>query len=240
MNSRPSIARLTLVELRKMTDTRAGFWLQLAVVLLTLAVVAIVLAVGETRDQTFEMLFVLAVQPANLLLPIIGILLVTSEWSQRTGMVTFALVPRRGRVIAAKFLAGLTLALGAIVACLAVSAVGAAVAGSAWTMTGAMFGQTMLSVAISMLLGLALGAALLASAPAIVGNFLLPIGVAGLAIIPFLRPVLEWLDIASTTTQLGEQGMSGEEWAQLGTAFAAWFVVLMAVGVARITRGEVR
>ena len=34
---RPGLGRLTLVELRKMTDTRAGFWLQLAVVALTRA-----------------------------------------------------------------------------------------------------------------------------------------------------------------------------------------------------------
>ena len=31
-DARPGLARLTLVELRKMTDTRAGFWLQLAIV----------------------------------------------------------------------------------------------------------------------------------------------------------------------------------------------------------------
>ena len=33
----PDLARLTAVELRKMTDTRAGFWLLLAVVVLTIA-----------------------------------------------------------------------------------------------------------------------------------------------------------------------------------------------------------
>jgi ABC-2 type transport system permease protein len=240
MNSRPSLARLTLVELRKMTDTRAGFWLQLVVVLLTIAAVVIVLAVGEARDQTFEMLFVVSVQPAVLLLPIVGILLVTSEWSQRTAMVTFALVPQRWRVIMAKFLAGVALALVALAACLAVSVLGAAINGTGWEMSGAMFGQTVLSVVLALLLGLALGAAILASAPAIVGNFALPIAVAALAIIPFLRDPLEWLDLATTTTQLSEKGMSGEEWAQLGTSFAAWFGILMVIGVARITRGEVR
>ena len=34
-----SFPRLTLVELRKMVDTRAGFWLQLATAVLTLAIV---------------------------------------------------------------------------------------------------------------------------------------------------------------------------------------------------------
>ena len=76
--------------------------------------------------------------------------------------------------------------------------------------------------------------------PAIVGNFALPIAVAALAIIPFLRDPLERLDLATTTTQLTEKGMSGAEWVQLGTSFAAWFGILMVIGVARITRGEVR
>ena len=39
----------------------------------------------------------------GILLPVLGILLVTSEWSQRTAMVTFTLEPSRSRVIAAKF-----------------------------------------------------------------------------------------------------------------------------------------
>ena len=238
--TRPGLVRLTLVELRKMTDTRAGFWLQLVVVLLTIAAVAIVLAVGETRDQTFEMLFAVAVAPASILLPIVGILLVTSEWSQRTAMVTFALVPRRTRVVAAKFLAGLVLALLAVVACLVVAVLGTAINGSSWEMSGSMFGQTVLSVVIYLMLGLALGTAILASAPAIVGNFALPIGFAALAIVPFLRDPFEWLDITQTSARLSEQSMTGQEWGQLGTSVALWFLVPMAIGLLRITRGEVR
>ena len=46
----------------------------------------------------------------------LGILLVTSEWGQRTGMVTFTLEPHRGKVIAAKVVAALVLGLLAVVA----------------------------------------------------------------------------------------------------------------------------
>ena len=42
---------------------------------------------------------------ASVLLPIVPILLMTSEWSQRTALSTFALVPVRERVIGAKLLA---------------------------------------------------------------------------------------------------------------------------------------
>ena len=40
--------------------------------------------------------------PMALLLPVMAILSVTSEWSQRSGLTTFTLVPHRGRVIWAK------------------------------------------------------------------------------------------------------------------------------------------
>jgi ABC-2 type transport system permease protein len=238
--TRPGLPRLTLVELRKMTDTRAGFWLLLVVVLLTVAAVAIMLAFGEQDEQTFEMLFAVAAVPGSVLLPVVGILLVTSEWSQRTAMVTFGLVPHRERVIAAKFLAGVVLALLAVAACLAMAALGAAIDGSGWEMSGAMFGQTVLAMVISLLLGLALGTAILASAPAIVGNFALPLAFSALGIVQFLRDPFEWLDITQTTTRLSEQSMTGQEWAQLGTSFAVWFLVPMAIGLLRITRGEVR
>ena len=84
----PSLGRLTMVELRKMTDTRAGFWLQLTVAGLTIALVALVCIFGDAPDRTFASLLEAAVQPASILLPIIGILLVSSEWSQRTAAIT--------------------------------------------------------------------------------------------------------------------------------------------------------
>ena len=48
---------------------------------------------------------------SGFLLPVLGIMLVTSEWSQRTAMVTFTLEAHRGRVVTAKLVAGLLLAL---------------------------------------------------------------------------------------------------------------------------------
>ena len=96
-----TFSRLTLVELRKMLDTRAGFWLQLIVWLLTPAAVALYAIFGETSGLQYDEFLSLALAPSQLLLPIVGILLVSSEWSQRTAMVTFTLVPRRERVLGA-------------------------------------------------------------------------------------------------------------------------------------------
>ena len=78
-----------------MVDTRSGFWLQLAVLALTVLVVVITLLAGHEDDCTFRNILCNALVPAGILLPVVGILLVSSEWSQRTALVSFALVPER-------------------------------------------------------------------------------------------------------------------------------------------------
>ena len=93
VHARPGLGRLVAVELRKMVNTRAGFWLQVAMVAITVVVVAVRSAMGDPADHTFAAVLNVGVKPAAVLLPIAGILLVTSEWSQRTGMITFTLVP---------------------------------------------------------------------------------------------------------------------------------------------------
>jgi ABC-2 type transport system permease protein len=108
---RPGLGRLTLVELRKMTDTRAGFWLLVSTALLTVAVVVIAGFEMEEQERTLKNFVGIATVPLSLLGPVVGILLVTSEWSQRTSLITFTLVPHRARVLVAKLLAGGALAV---------------------------------------------------------------------------------------------------------------------------------
>jgi hypothetical protein len=71
-------------------------------------------------------------RPIGILLPILGILSVTSEWSQRTTLLTFALVPRRERVTAAKALAACLLGALGLVVCLAAAAVGNLIVDGSW------------------------------------------------------------------------------------------------------------
>ena len=77
---------------------------------LTVVVVVVRLLVGDAADHTFQSVLDAGLQPAAVLLPVLGILLVTSEWSQRTGLITFALVPVRSRILGAKLIASLLLA----------------------------------------------------------------------------------------------------------------------------------
>ena len=58
----------------------------------------------------------LSVLPMAILLPVLGIMSATQEWSQRTGLTTFTLEPRRGRVVTAKVVAAALLGLIVIAA----------------------------------------------------------------------------------------------------------------------------
>jgi len=237
----PPLPRLTAVELRKMVDTRAGFCLLVLVGLSALALVILVLAVGETADQTLESFFSGCIQVISVLLPIVGLLLVTSEWSQRTALTTFTLVPQRERVVGAKFLAGCLLAVVAVLICLAVAAGGNVIAGGSWSFELAHLGNGVLYEVFSMLGALALGLLLMHSALAIVTYFVLPTVVGILVeVVPALREPSEWFDPAKTSTPLAENTMAGDDWAKLGVTAAIWIGVPLVLGLLRLHRHEMK
>ncbi len=241
---RPSLVTLTRVELRKMYDTRAGFWLLLSCVLLAALTVAITVFTGHDVDHTLSNVLNNATQATNVLLPIVGILLVTSEWSQRTAQVTFTLVPHRGRVLAAKVSASVVLALIAFVLALALSALGTAInpgGDGTWSLDAGLVAQTAFFTVVSMLIGVGLGAAILLSAPAIVASFVLPIGFgAATHLIPGLDGVARWFDQGETLPDLTDHIYSAHAWARVATTLLLWLAVPLAIGAWRFLRGEIR
>jgi ABC-2 type transport system permease protein len=242
-HARPGLGRLVAVELRKMVDTRAGFWLQVAMVAITVVVVAVRSVVGEAADHTFASVLSVGLQPAAVLLPVVGILLVTSEWSQRTGMITFALVPMRSRILGAKLIASIVLALAMLVMSVAVVSAGVLVASpsvdGAWTDAATLIGQSAVFLTTGMVVGVAFGAILLASAPAIVALFALPITWTAVATLSFFADAAPWLDTRLALAPLHEEVMSATQWAHAGTALALWMLLPLLIGIWRITRREV-
>jgi ABC-2 type transport system permease protein len=242
-HARPGLGRLVAVELRKMVDTRAGFWLQVAMVAITVVVVAVRSVVGEAADHTFASVLGVGLQPAAVLLPVVGILLVTSEWSQRTGMITFALVPMRSRILGAKLIASIVLALAMLVMSVAVVSAGVLVAApnvdGAWTDAATLIGQSAVFLTTGMVVGVAFGAILLASAPAIVALFALPITWTAVATLSFFADAAPWLDTRLALAPLHEEVMSATQWAHAGTALALWMLLPLLIGIWRITRREV-
>jgi ABC-2 type transport system permease protein len=243
VHTRPGLGRLVAVELRKMVNTRAGFWMQIATVALTVVVVIARSVTGDAADHTFASVLDIALQPAAVLLPVAGILLVTSEWSQRTGMITFALVPVRSRILGAKLIAGLLLALAMLVMSVAVVAAAVLVASpgvdGAWTDAATLIGQSAVFLTTGMVVGLAFGAILLASAPAIVALFALPITWTAVATLSLFADAAPWLDTRLALAPLHEEVMSATQWAQAGTALALWMLLPLLIGIWRITRREI-
>src|ERR1700733_5506034 len=78
---RPQLGRLIAVELRKMLNTRSGFWLPIGVALATLAVAGIAPAPHGGRAATLTHVLHASAVPSAFLLPVMGVLLVCGEWS---------------------------------------------------------------------------------------------------------------------------------------------------------------
>lgn len=243
IHTRPGLGRLVVVELRKIVDTRAGFWMQFATVALTVVVVVARLVLGDEADRTFAGVLTVGLKPAAVLLPVAGILLVTSEWSQRTGMITFALVPLRSRVIGAKLIASLVLAMAVLAAGVAIVAAGVLVASpdgaGTWSGVAPLIGQSAIYLGGGMLTGVAFGMVLLASAPAIVTLFALPIAWTAVASLSFLAGAAPWLDTRLSLAPLLEEVLSATQWAHVGTSLAIWMLLPLLIGTWRITRREV-
>ena len=226
-----------------MLNTRAGFWLQVATVAITVVAVIARSVTGEAADHTFAAMLSIGLQPAAVVLPVVGILLVTSEWSQRTGMITFALVPLRSRILGAKLIASILLALAMLVMSVAVVAAGVLVASpgleGTWTDAPTLIGQSAVFLTTGMVVGFAFGAIFLASAPAIVALFALPITWTAVATLSVFVDAAPWLDTRLALAPLHEEVVSATQWAHAGTALALWMLLPLLIGIWRITRREV-
>jgi ABC-type transport system involved in multi-copper enzyme maturation permease subunit len=241
----PALLQLVRVELRKSYDTRAGRWLLLVIGLGALAIVALPWFAHDAA-RTFGSYLSLTQIPVGVLLPVLGVLLVTSEWSQRTAMTTFALVPRRSRVLTAKLLAASALAVLGVVASIVAAAVGTlltpALTDSAldWQTSGAQLGQVVLLQVLYVLAGVALGVLLLNSPLAIVLYFVLPTAFTILVnTVSTLEWVRDWLDLSTTTLPMYDGRLDAQGWLQLATSAALWIGLPMVVGWRRICRAEI-
>jgi ABC-2 type transport system permease protein len=237
--------RLTLIELRKLADTRSGLWLLIVIALGAVATSAVILGFAEDPEMTFAGFFLFGLLPSGVLLPVLGILSMTSEWSQRTALTTFTLVPARGRVIVAKLAAGVLIAVAATAVTLAFAAVGnllgIALGGDgSWHLGAQLLGQSVLLEVVFVLMGLGFGALLLNSPLAIVLFFAIPTlwTILGEAVKP-LRTVAGWLDLNVTSAALSEPGMTAAQYGRLGVSVAFWVVLPLVLGSARVLRREV-
>ncbi len=243
--SKVPLLRLVKVEMRKMLDTRSGLWLIIAIIAITALITVIFFFAAPDDERTFLNYIGIMATPQGFLLPVMGILLITQEWTQRTGMVTFTLEPHRGKVIAAKVLAALVFGLLAVVAANVIASLATAVSAApgAWENIGIDdFAKFTLLQVTGVLQGLAFGLIFLNSAAAIVSYFVLPIAFSIVASLwGALQDIAPWVDLGTSQQPLfAGENLTGEEWWQIVTGTVIWVLVPFLAGLIRVLRAELK
>ncbi len=245
------MSRLARVEVRKALDTRAGRWFACSILGLVLVVQVIYAFAAPDDAKGYGDFLGISGAVLGYFLPILIIMLVTSEVSQRTGLVTFTLEPRRSRVVVAKFIAGFSLAAAVMVLASLIAVLGTFLAiglgaESDWSVDGnLLFNGFVLANAIGVLIGFAIATLLMNTPAAIVGYFvyslILPIAVSILASLSSgFADVAPWIEFNTAQTPLftGDFTPTGQEWAQLAVAGTIWLVLPLVLGVLRLLRVE--
>ena len=244
--------RLVKIELRKMFNTRSGFWMLLSIGVLSVIATGAVLIFAPDGEITYENFAAAIGFPMSVILPMIAILGVTSEWSQRSGLTTFALVPSRGRVIGAKAFATFAVGVVSMAVAFAVGAVGNLLGSTimgldtVWDVSVAAAAQILLGNLVGMAIGFTLGVVLRNSAAAIVGYFVVSFVLPGiLALLALVREwfldLQPWIDWNSTQVQLFDGATNtGKEWAMLGSTTMIWIVIPLGLGLLSLRRSEVK
>jgi hypothetical protein len=189
--------------------------------------------------------------PLTLVLPIIAILSVTGEWSQRSGLTTFTLVPHRHRVIAGKAISCVGIAVVSIPVALALAAlgnvVGTAIAGvdPVWDLGLTNLLTILLANVLGMMVGFMLGVVIRSSAGAIVGYFIYQFLLPSLAILlalsqEWFKSLQPWVDFNFAQSPLIDGTLTSEQWGQLGVTGIIWLVVPLAIGLFAVLRAEVK
>lgn len=239
---RVPFGRLLAVELRKSVDTRAGVVLLVLAALLTVGPAGWQLTHLDDGVPTFLLWASTTRGGVALLLPVLGILAMTSEWTQRTALTTFTLVPRRGRVLAAKLVAALV--LGAVTMAFAlVCAAGALLVASAvhdttpvWEDAGRAVAGALVAAGLNVVMGAAFGALLQQTAVAVSAYLLVPT-LWQLAAPALLGDGARWLDVFGAFGSLVDLETAGH-WPQIATSIGAWVVLPLLLGTWRSLRRD--
>jgi ABC-2 type transport system permease protein len=234
-------SRLVRVEWAKATDTRAARWLLALVALSTAGMMLVPVVSPTTFDQTYNSYLRVASFGLGILLPVVAILLFTSEWSQRSVMTTFTQEPRRIRVVNAKLAVSMLLGGGGAVVGGVVAAAGLALATASGrnleaNLSVGGIASYLLYVILNVLAAVALGVLLQNSAAAIAASFALPATVAALGRASTL--VSNWIDMATAWKWMLDNDWAGHV-PQISFSIVFWVVVPLAAGVVRTIRRDV-
>ena len=245
------VSRVVRVELRKMFDTRSGFWLLASIGITGLLTMVGTIAFAPDKDLTYYTFARAIGFPMTFVLPIIAVLAITGEWSQRTGLTTFTLVPQRSRVVRAKVTASTVVGVAAMLFAFVTGAVGnlvgTAIAGvtPVWDVSAAEGFNIVLGSLLCLLTGTMLGMLIRSSAAALVAYFvyslLLPT-ISGILASSqdWFRDLQPWVDLNFAQAALFEGTLTGEQWANVAVTATTWLVLPAILGLRLVMRSEIK
>jgi ABC-2 type transport system permease protein len=245
------MSRIVKVEFRKSFDTRSGFWLLASIGILAVIATGATILFAPDDALTYGNFAAAIGFPMAVILPMVAILSITSEWSQRTGLTSFTLVPHRGRVILGKAYVAAIVGTVSMLLAGAIGALGNVLGTSingvdtTWDVSVLEFGYIILANLLGMAVGFMLGVLIRNSPGAIVAYFVYSL------LLPTITSVLAetqewfadkqpWVDFNYAQGALFDGDMGAEQWAQLGVTGLFWLVIPLTIGVWSVLRSEVK
>ena len=222
-----------------------------SVVLLSVVASGSGLAFGGEDAGTFANMSSAIGIPLAIVLPVIAILSVTSEWSQRSGLTTFTLVPHRSRPLLAKAVNTVLVGAAAMVVAMLIGAVVNLVGATAygidpvWETNAADLSKIVLANVLGMLFGFMLGLLVRNSPAAIVVYFVYNFVVGNVLMLlatsqEWFADINRWVNFQYNQTYLYDMDLVAKDWAYLAVSGLLWLVLPLAVGAVTAMRSEVK
>ena len=245
------LTRVIAVELRKMFNTRSGFWLMASIVIAGVGTTIGIILLAPTSELTYYTFARAIGFPMAIILPMIAILSITGEWSQRSGLTTFTLVPRRNRVIVAKGITSLGVGVAAMLFAFAIGAVGnlvgTAITGAdlVWDVSVTEGATIVLGSLLCLLTGTMLGLLIRSSVGALVVYFIYAFVLPSLfgvltTSVAWFPDVQPWVDLNLAESFLFSGDVTGEQWANVAVTAAIWIILPALLGLRLAMRSEVK
>ncbi|MCK0439307.1 hypothetical protein MUG78_07495 [Gordonia alkaliphila] len=241
--------REVLVELRKSVGTR-GPWIVLGVLgLVWLGVCAVALSTG-TLGSFGELLTSFGVM-TRIFVGVLAILLVTSEWGQRSVVTAFTLEPRRERVLLAKLTA---VAIGAAVifaGMLVLTSLIVAIRGASFADAADAIRGDGIRALFDVLMAFAIAIAILNTAGAMVTYLVVPEVIVPTVLLlgsigttagegTLFEKVAPWVYPRDALSGIGQVAPDAQDWGQVLVCAVIWIGLPGLLGVYRVMTNEVK
>jgi ABC-2 type transport system permease protein len=245
------LSRIVSVELRKSFDTRSGFWLLASIGITALIATGAVLLFAPDDELTYDTFAGAIGFPMAVILPMVAVLSVTSEWSQRSGLTTFTLVPHRGRTILAKAIVAIGIGVTSMLLAFSLGAIGNLIGpmitgtDRVWDDGPMILANIVLANVLGLMVGFMLGVVIRNSAGAIVAYFVYSFVLPTLSMVlaasqDWFKDLQPWIDFNFAQGNLFGNDISATEWAQLGVTSVFWLIIPLTIGLRLVLRSEVK